>query len=213
MRKARTLRSKIYDGSLYARFLDPMLTPLHRVVAEYIPPGSYVLDVGCGTGNLSILMADPATEVVGVELSPAMADYARRRMTREHVPNVVIETGDAANLFANRPDDSFDLATMVLALHEMPTDARTPALKEAARLAKRVIVVDFRIPLPFNLAGIRNRIAEIAAGPEHFRAFRDFNRLGGVSEIAAAAGLQCDTLRILDGGSLEIFEIRRRRVS
>lgn len=209
MRKARGLRSRIYDGSLYARFLDPMLTPLHRVVAGYVLPGSSVLDVGCGTGNLAIIMADPAAEVVGVELSPAMANYARQRMTREKIQNVAIEAGDATQVLAGRPADTFDLATMVLALHEMPTDARGPVLQEATRVAKRVIVVDFRVPLPFNLSGLRNRIAEVAAGPEHFRAFRDFSRLGGTSEIAKGTGLRCKRLRVLDGASLEISEIRR----
>ncbi len=208
MKSGRTVRSRIYDGFLYARFLDPVLTPLHRVVAGYVTPGSTVLDVGCGTGNLSILMAQRAAEVVGVELSPAMVAYARRRVDSDQMSNVTIEAGDAAEVLSNHPNGAFELATMVLALHEMPTEARGPVLHQAARVAERVVVVDFRIPLPRNLAGLRNRLAEMAAGPEHFRAFRDFNRLGGVSEIAAAAGLQCHRLRILDGGSLEIFEIR-----
>jgi len=207
--KGRAPRSKIYDGSVYAFLLDPWLTPLHRIVAGYVPADSTVLDVGCGTGNLSSIMAEKAAQVVGIELSPAMADYARRRLTAENTSNVTIENADAAVFLADRPTGSFDVATMVLALHEMPTDARIPVLHEAARVAKRLIVVDFRIPLPRNWAGFRNRLAEIAAGAEHYRAFRDFNRLGGTSHIAASAGLRCRRRHVLDGDSLEICELRR----
>ena len=207
--RGRTLRSRIYDGSLYALLLDPWLTPLHRIVAGYIPADSNVLDVGCGTGNLSVIMAEKAARVVGIELSPAMADYARRRVASEQRSNVTIETADAAMFLADRPTGSFDVATMVLALHEMPADARKPLLREAARVARRLIVVDFRIPLPRNWAGFRNRMAEIAAGAEHYRAFRDFDRRGGTSHIAASAGLRCRRRHVLDGDSLEICEVRR----
>ena len=38
-----------------------------------------MLDVGCTTGDLVFRMAPHAEEVVGIELSPAMAEYANQR--------------------------------------------------------------------------------------------------------------------------------------
>jgi len=200
----RTPRSRLYDGSIYARLMDPWLAALHRIVAERVTPDSRVLDVGCGTGNLSFLMAPTAEEVVGVELSPAMVAWADQRRRREGFTNVSFILGDAVEAARRFPDRHFDAATMVLALHEMPAEARETLLREIARTAKKILVVDFRVPLPWTFAGLRNRLAELAAGPEHFRAFRDFNRRGGIPGIAESAGLRCRRFPSLPDATLDL---------
>ena len=45
---------------------------------------------------------------------------------------------------------------MVLVLHEMPAEARTPVLREVTRVAKRLLCLDYRVPMPWNLAGALN---------------------------------------------------------
>src|SRR4051812_49267830 len=47
------------------------------IVAE--APGSDVLDVGCGTGIAARLFEDAECQVLGVEVDPRMADFARER--------------------------------------------------------------------------------------------------------------------------------------
>ena len=207
MTTVRSPRSRFYDGALYAKFLDPSLTRLHRVVAGFVKSGDRVLDVGCGTGNLAFLAAEKAGSVVGLELSPAMVEFAETRRRRAAVQNVSFVLGDAASALSSRPDRSFDTATMVLALHEMPSVTRGPVLRELGRLANRILVVDFRVPMPRNLPGLLNRTAELTSGREHFRAFRDFNRRGGVPGIAAECGLSCNHRRFINGATFEISEL------
>jgi ubiquinone/menaquinone biosynthesis C-methylase UbiE len=201
----RTPRSRFYDGRVYAHLLDPFLSGLHRIVAKNVGPDSKVLDVGCGTGNLASLLAEQAAEVVGVELSPAMADYAARRLSAS--TNVSILVGDVMEVLAERPDGYFDVATMALVLHEMPADARGPVLREVTRVAKRLLCLDYRVPMPWNLQGARNRLVEALAGVEHFRAFRDFSRRGGAKGVASAAGLNYENIRYPDKGTFDISEI------
>lgn len=43
------------------------------------PPGD-VLDLGCGTGSLSLLAAEQGHRVTGVDLSPAMVELARTKL-------------------------------------------------------------------------------------------------------------------------------------
>jgi SAM-dependent methyltransferase len=203
---ARTPRSRFYDGQFYARVVDPFVSGLHKIVAEHVEPGSKVLDVGCGTGSLAMRLAPDAVEVVGVELSPAMAEYATRRLDAARA-NVSVLVGDALEILARRPDRCFDVATMALVLHEMPAGARGPVLAEVTRVAKRLICLEYRVPMPWNLPGIRNRVVEALAGVEHFRAFRDFNRRGGASGIAAAGGLRYENLRFPDRGTFDVSEI------
>lgn len=44
-----------------------------------VPPGTSVLDIGCGIGRWSRRLARRGANVVGVDLAPAMIDEARRR--------------------------------------------------------------------------------------------------------------------------------------
>jgi ubiquinone/menaquinone biosynthesis C-methylase UbiE len=194
---------------LYARLVDPALSSVHRIVTDLVPEGARVLDVGCGTGTLCFLIAGKAAHVTGVELSPAMVEYAEERRRRESVQGLRFVLGDALSALADVEDGSYDVATMVLTLHEMPTKAREAVVREACRVAERAFCIDFNAPLPGNLAGWRNRLAELIAGPEHFRASRDFIRRGGVPGLAAAAGLRSRHRQTTDNGTLVIYELSR----
>ncbi|MEU3758894.1 class I SAM-dependent methyltransferase [Streptomyces albogriseolus] len=61
---------------------------------EWLParPGD-VLDLGCGTGSLSLLAAEQGHRVTGVDRSPAMVQLARQKLAGRHA---VFLTGDAA---------------------------------------------------------------------------------------------------------------------
>ena len=52
-----------------------------------------VLDLGCGTGSLSLLAAEQGHRVTGVDLSPAMVDLARAKLAGR---DAVFLLGDAA---------------------------------------------------------------------------------------------------------------------
>ncbi|MEV0175963.1 class I SAM-dependent methyltransferase [Streptomyces sp. NPDC050803] len=55
-------------------------------------PGD-LLDLGCGTGSLSLLAAEQGHRVTGVDLSPAMVDLARAKLAGR---DAVFLVGDAA---------------------------------------------------------------------------------------------------------------------
>jgi hypothetical protein len=138
-----------------------------------------------------------------------MVAYANRRLAAEAAPNVSFVLGDAAAFLAARPDGAFDTATMAFVLHEMPAEARAAVLRESARVARRVICVDFKVPMPRSSRGFFYRGLEVAAGPEHFRGFRDFGMRGGTQGVAASAGLSCRQMGVVLGGCVDVSEVRR----
>ena len=197
---ARTPRSTTYDGAVYGRVVEPLLAGVHDFVLKHLPTGERVLDACCGTGGLSRKLMRNGRQVVGVDLSPRNIDYARRQTRGE---NPRYELGDVTRLDAFS-SAQFDVATVVMALHEMPQAARVPALRELARVARKVVVVDFAAPMPRNFAGLRNRVVEFAAGREHFGAFRDYSRRGGLARLVPDAGLAVEWERTIDSGTLRV---------
>jgi SAM-dependent methyltransferase len=81
-------------------------------------PGARVLEVGCGPGHLSILLAEHGLDVTGVDLDPDMIERARRnaeRLAGDNVRRPRFEVGDAASLpFAG---GSFELVVSSLSMH------------------------------------------------------------------------------------------------
>jgi SAM-dependent methyltransferase len=70
-------------------------------VAALVPPGSRVLDAGCGTGRVAIELARRGYDVVGVDNDPSMLAVAR-----ETAPELRWVDGDLASLSL---DARFDL--------------------------------------------------------------------------------------------------------
>ncbi|MFD0691610.1 methyltransferase domain-containing protein [Actinomadura fibrosa] len=100
-------------------------------------PGQRILDVGAGTGWTAALLTAVAGEgnVVGVELDPAMARAARKRLRAAGVGTEIV-TGDGAKGWAERgPYDRIHCAYGVL---------RIPAAWMEQTVAGSVIVVPWR---------------------------------------------------------------------
>ena len=55
-----------------------------------------VLEVGTGSGHLTALMSHRASQVVSVEIKPALAAFGRANLERHATDNVTLEIGDAA---------------------------------------------------------------------------------------------------------------------
>lgn len=201
---ARTPRSMRYDGAPYGRIVDPLITGVHSFVTDHLPEGERVLDACCGTGGLSRRLARSGRDVLGVDLSPRNITYAERQGGDSANPR--FELGDVSRL-DHYEDSSFDVATLVMALHEMPHACRAPILHELMRVARTVMVVDFEAPMPWNFAGVRNRAIEAIAGGEHFRAFRDFSRRGGLRSLVEKAKVRVVSERVIDGGTLRVQQL------
>ncbi|HKP62824.1 MAG TPA: methyltransferase domain-containing protein [Polyangiales bacterium] len=107
--------------------------------------GQRVLDVGCGTGSLSIALkrAQPELRVTGLDPDPRALDRARRKAARAHV-QVQYERGFGDALpFA---DATFARVFSSFMLHHLQPAAQLQLLKEALRVlepAGSLHLIDF----------------------------------------------------------------------
>jgi len=157
-----------------------LLRPRQRIVQRL--KGQRVLDVCCGTGNLTAMLVAAGSRVVGVDSSPTMLSHARRK-------NIATEFKlmDATQLPFHH---EFDAAVISIALHEMQPQVREEvweSMREAVLPGGRLIALDFAVP------GRNSLLARIAGGlieqdergtlnyhPEHYRNFQEFMRNGGL---------------------------------
>jgi len=98
-----------------------------EMVEARVPPGSSILDIGCGTGHLAGDLMQRGYGAWGVDLSDAMVEYAREHFNRDR-----FRVGDIEQI--PFPDNTFD-AVMCLGVMEY-LEKDEPALREIWRVLK-----------------------------------------------------------------------------
>ena len=117
-----------------------------------LKPGEKLLDVGCGTGGVTI----PAKErigqngwVTGIDPSPEMIAVARKKAVRAGL-NIDFRIGAIESLpYTN---ESFDVVTSSLMMHHLPHDVQVKGLAEIYRVLKpggRLLIADAMQPRNF----------------------------------------------------------------
>jgi SAM-dependent methyltransferase len=90
------------QSEFFSRFTN------HLLDSAGISTGMKVLDVGTGIGDVAFMVArrvGPQGAVVGVDMNPAMIDFARQRAQAEGITNVSFVQGDITQIAL---DDQFD---------------------------------------------------------------------------------------------------------
>ena len=181
-------QENFYDGWLYHLFVDPALRKARKLVRRQIKPGSSLIDIGCGTGELVLFLTDSCKELVGVEASYRMWAYAHQRVRDLGLSNVQFIFASGEKLPA-LPSGYFDYATACMVLHEMEAKQRLLVLREMQRLARTLILVDYRVPSPVNLVAFFCQLIERLAGGHHYRNYLSFRESGGLSPFLETLSL------------------------
>jgi ubiquinone/menaquinone biosynthesis C-methylase UbiE len=113
-----------------------------------IKPGDSVLDVGCGTGEVTLLAKTRAKngKVYGIDPAPEMITVARKKAAHKKL-DIDFRVGVIESL--PFPDASIDVVTSSLMMHHLPEDLKVRGLAEIYRVLKpggRLLIADFMRP-------------------------------------------------------------------
>ena len=131
-------------------------------------PNDRVLDVCTGTGDAALEFAKRCKDVTGVDLSTQMLAVAQKKDGEGRIRFLQM---DAARMdFA---DKEFDISTISMALHDMPSEVREMILREMVRVTrKRIVILDYNLR-PNQLV---RALFMVLVAPWESEYFRDFLR-------------------------------------
>lgn len=127
------------DYGHFAHYLEPgALEFLQRLQLQ---PGTRLLDVACGAGQIAIPAARAGVQVTGVDIATNLVEQARARAAREGLP-VRFDEGDAESL--PYADASFDVVTTLIGAMFAPRPERVAAeLLRVCRPGGRIVMANW----------------------------------------------------------------------
>jgi len=127
-------------------WLLPFYDPLQRILgaerlqrelieSAAVVPGQRVLDIGCGTGSVTLLVArlHPEADVVGLDPDPKALERARRKAARASL-EVRFDRGFSDQL--PYPDATFDRVFSSFMFHHLGNDEQSKTLSEVRRVLR-----------------------------------------------------------------------------
>tara|TARA_B100000029_G_scaffold502416_1_gene577639 strand:+ start:135 stop:848 length:714 start_codon:yes stop_codon:yes gene_type:complete len=98
--------------------------------------GDDILEVGCGSGNFTVMMGETGARVYGIEIEPSFVKAARQ--ATEHQPTVRIEQADVT---AQQWQQQFDTVVMLDVIEHLEDDVGIlDVLHEALRPGGRIVL-------------------------------------------------------------------------
>lgn len=120
-------------AKVYAPFQEKGNKELYETLCQKIEPlfrkEQKVLELACGTGQLTAFLAQNSNNWIATDFSEKMVGEAKKRLNKE---NVTYQVQDATKLTYN--DNVFDIVLIANALHIMPNPDK--ALSEIRRVLK-----------------------------------------------------------------------------
>jgi ubiquinone/menaquinone biosynthesis C-methylase UbiE len=151
----------------------------HPFLLRHVPsPCEQALDIGCGTGGFSRLLAQRAQHVLALDLAPQMIRVAQDRSA--HFTNIEYQVADV--LKYDLPPAQFDCIVSIATLHHLPLDLMLEKMKAALKPNGTLLVLDL-----FKAESFSDYVLSIPAFPLNFMLkLRKQHRLRPSPEVRAA---------------------------
>ena len=112
------------------------INKIYDKLTSNIKEGDKVLDIGCGTGSLTLRAAVKGATVTGIDINTGMLEIAQKRVNEAGFPEKVVLRDMGVAEIDTEPDESYDVVMSGLCFSELSFDEQTYALNEIYRLLK-----------------------------------------------------------------------------
>ncbi len=126
-----------YDRGITLLSLGTADRARRRLVEDAVQPGMRVLEIGCGTGALTVLAARKGAEVVAFDVSGPMLAMARHRIESTGVSDRVRLEERGVSCMDAIEDASFDVVAATLVFSELSGEERAWTLRHSFRVLRR----------------------------------------------------------------------------
>lgn len=122
------------------------LSILDKVMAAGLQPHHHILEIGCGIGTVSHLLAEQVKkgEVLAVDISPESIEKAKARWKNQ--TNLKFEVSDMSDF--NKKNQTFDFFVFPDVLEHIPEDQHLALFQNVQKHAHQDSVVFIHIPSP-----------------------------------------------------------------
>ena len=120
-----------------------------KEVAHELAGAKHVLDIGCGTGELSRMLVSQGSVVHGFDRNASMIEVAEKRIIKEHLQNKFIAIHMGVDGMDTLQENFYDAVVSTLVFSELSEDERTYAIKHSARALKSggiIVIADEVVP-------------------------------------------------------------------
>ena len=124
---------------------------LRQDIVAQVPSGHRVLDIGCGTGVLAVLLAHKGALVTGIDIAPPMLGQAAQRLREEDLADrVALKELSAVDLDTAFQSEVFDTVVSSLVFSELSDDEIAYCLTECWRILRpggQLLIADEVLPV------------------------------------------------------------------
>ena len=111
----------------------------HSFLLSQLPiKGQTVLEIGCGTGAFSRLLAQRFERVIAIDLSPKMIEVAQQHS--QHFDNIDFQVADI--LQWQFPKEKFDVIASIATFHHLPLENLLSCLQSALKPGGKLVILD-----------------------------------------------------------------------
>jgi 2-polyprenyl-3-methyl-5-hydroxy-6-metoxy-1,4-benzoquinol methylase len=155
-----------YDRERFSRLTGRIFNALEkRAVRKAFggsePRAKVIVDIPCGTGRLAEALLEDGYDIVGIDISPAMLDVAKRKLQR-FGNRFRTKVGDVKDV-ARREPLAYDGALCARVLMHFPLDDQIQFLKSVGALSRGSVVFSQSLSTPYQR--LRRSIKRLIGNP------------------------------------------------
>ncbi|MDR2359666.1 MAG: 23S rRNA (uracil(1939)-C(5))-methyltransferase RlmD [Oscillospiraceae bacterium] len=168
--------------SAFLQVNTPQAEKLYKIAIDFaeVLPGESVLDLYCGVGVITLLIARKCARVTGVEISAAAIQSAKENAALNGITNAEFIVGDAAKtplpdadvIFTDPPRKGLDSA-VIAAIADSPANRVVYISCDPATLAR-----DLRLFAEYGFSAVQAVCVDMFPGTRHVESVVSLRRLG-----------------------------------